>query len=421
MRRDARSAGVLSEFRGALQYCHLHATGHADQFQQSQAEWREQLTWSSTEGAQFRIRYEETRTANDSIAPEVTRLQAREPNFPPESLQCEIKRRSYKDSCKISTERTLWSTLSWIKLRWWQTVRCTLEVRSWRSNGWRQTSNSLDNRQMFLTFELRWSGINLPKIKTQKIFEVCGKKLLLWLVKVFAVGQGWTINHKLQEAERRRRALNLCGKTRKNIWTVGVALQKKSIPQVSDLEILLYWLPRTPLETNLTPFYEIFPSRAQFLFNMRFFFSDGGRGVGKNQHYVEEQGEEPSVLSAKGNPMRSCQKLSLKRKKPRNLTSRKFSNSTTLVFLENDCAREWLGARLGGRASPVLWQCRDFPNVKIKSELCFPTEAHVWIIEVDSAKNMNEWKSSSSRMGRIISDLVVFQKYDKRWVLRGRA
>ena len=50
--------------------------------------------------------FEETRTANASVVPEVTRLQAREGHCPTESLQCEIKRRNCKDSCRISLRGT---------------------------------------------------------------------------------------------------------------------------------------------------------------------------------------------------------------------------------------------------------------------------------------------------------------------------
>ena len=35
-----------------------------------------------------------------------------------------------------------------------------------------------------LTSELRWSGTNLPKIETQKIFELRGKQMIPWLGKI---------------------------------------------------------------------------------------------------------------------------------------------------------------------------------------------------------------------------------------------
>ena len=79
MRRDIHQEEVLSLLRSELQNHHHHHTGgRSEEFQQSQAELRHNLERSNAEGVQVRNLWEETRTANASIAPEVARLQARE-------------------------------------------------------------------------------------------------------------------------------------------------------------------------------------------------------------------------------------------------------------------------------------------------------------------------------------------------------
>ena len=76
--RDADNANTFSKLRSELSLCCLHAEGQSDEFQQSETELRQHLERSKTEGAQVRNFYEETRTANASIAPKATRLRARE-------------------------------------------------------------------------------------------------------------------------------------------------------------------------------------------------------------------------------------------------------------------------------------------------------------------------------------------------------
>ena len=51
--------------------------GQSDEFQQSQAELKQNMERSNTEGAQLRNLYEKTRNANANIATDVVRLQAR--------------------------------------------------------------------------------------------------------------------------------------------------------------------------------------------------------------------------------------------------------------------------------------------------------------------------------------------------------
>ena len=53
-----------------LQHYCFHAEGQSDEFEQSQAEWRQHFVRANTEGAQFRNLYEDTRIANAGIAPE---------------------------------------------------------------------------------------------------------------------------------------------------------------------------------------------------------------------------------------------------------------------------------------------------------------------------------------------------------------
>ena len=46
-------------------------------------------------------------------------------------------------------------------------------------------------------------------------------------------------------------------------------------------------------------------------------------------------------------------------------------------------------------------------NLEVKSTLSFPTEALVWITEVDSVKHMDEFKSTDSILARVIPDFEV--------------
>ena len=61
-----------------LVHYHRHAEGQSDEFQQSQAELRQQWERAFTEGAQLRNVREGTRTANARSASEVVRPRARE-------------------------------------------------------------------------------------------------------------------------------------------------------------------------------------------------------------------------------------------------------------------------------------------------------------------------------------------------------
>ena len=64
----------------------------------------------------------------------------------------------------------------------------------------------------------------------------------------------------------------------------------------------------------------------------------------------------------------------------------------------------------------VIWR------MNFKSEVCssssFPTDAMVGISEIDSARNMDELKSSSSMLGRMIPDFEVLDSKIARY--RGR-
>ena len=74
MRRDTRKLEVVSQSISELQHYHRHAEGQSHEFQQSQAELRQHLGRSNTEGAQLMNLCEETRIANGRIAPKVGRV-----------------------------------------------------------------------------------------------------------------------------------------------------------------------------------------------------------------------------------------------------------------------------------------------------------------------------------------------------------
>ena len=78
IRRHAHIADTLFRLRSELQHDHRHTERQSDEFQQCQAQLGQLLGRSNTEGAQLRNLFEQTRTVNASIAPEVTRLHAPE-------------------------------------------------------------------------------------------------------------------------------------------------------------------------------------------------------------------------------------------------------------------------------------------------------------------------------------------------------
>ena len=76
MRRQPHQEAVVSQFRSELQHYYHPLESPSEEFQQSQAELRHIVERSNAEGTQLRNLIEESRTANASIAPELTRLQA---------------------------------------------------------------------------------------------------------------------------------------------------------------------------------------------------------------------------------------------------------------------------------------------------------------------------------------------------------
>ena len=134
---------------------------------------------------QLRNLCEETRTANARIAPEVVLLQAREAQ-----LSNRVSRmQSQETELEGQLENLLLeNTQINDRLKQIQVTRdsiWTLEIEDGRSNCRRQASNSVAHRLEFLTCELRWCGISLPKIETQTIFEIWGKIILPLLEKIF--------------------------------------------------------------------------------------------------------------------------------------------------------------------------------------------------------------------------------------------
>ena len=110
-KRDADIAEILSQFGGELQHCHLLAEGQSDEFQHYQAELRQHLARSNTEGEQFRSQYQENRTANAGVAPEVTRFRVRDYQLVTDVSTLQKSRDGIKESCKIFARRMLGSLL----------------------------------------------------------------------------------------------------------------------------------------------------------------------------------------------------------------------------------------------------------------------------------------------------------------------
>ena len=133
-------------------------------FNKSQAELGQNLERTNTEGAQFRGLAEETRTANASIAPEVSRIRCREGQL---STRASAMRTELQGQLQnLQQEKTHISALM-------HQIQITNSSMNSRHHEFcaavaRQTPNSIDFRLTFLTCELRWRGINLPEIETQK-------------------------------------------------------------------------------------------------------------------------------------------------------------------------------------------------------------------------------------------------------------
>ena len=153
-------------------------------------------------------------------------------NWPP---HCEIKRRSWKDVCWLSIRRMRGSTISWI----------------------RSTSTSVDSQNLGLAKQLLTSKFELGRAQTEvshwrssvernqssqtrdaeDLRNLRAVKSCLWLVSISGILPRLTDESSTWEQWNWRQfVFDLNGKTRKNFWTVGVAL---SVRQVSDQEIPL--------------------------------------------------------------------------------------------------------------------------------------------------------------------------------------
>ena len=155
--------------------------------------------------------------------------------------------------------------------------------------------------------------------------------------------------------------------------------ERQCAQQVSDQEVLLCWLPHSPLETHLSLF--ILQD-----FSVASAVSCSALGVSppmaletpckeQNKMKLEDQNCLRSFSPEEGGTqMPSSQKqwCPFGRKKTERIVFGKFPNSTTFV----------------------IWK------MNFKSEYCssssFPTEATVWINEIDSARNMDELEQCNS-------------------------
>ena len=149
----------VSQLRSELRHCRPHSVGQSDKFQQSQAEWKQILERSNTQGVQLRHLCEETRTA-----PVLHKNLL---------LQCEIKELQGQLQ-NLHRKNTRTNTLT----NQIQIANNSMKTRNQKLAQQLQTSNLQLRRYRlkFLSCELRWRGINLPKIERQNIFKISGKK-----------------------------------------------------------------------------------------------------------------------------------------------------------------------------------------------------------------------------------------------------
>ena len=92
-----------------------------------------------------------------------------------------------------------------------------------------------------LICEMGWEEVNLPNDETQKIFDICGEKIIHWVVEVFRhSAEIERVTLSLQDAGMESARIQSLWKTPKILGAVGVFIQKKCVQQVSHLEKLFH-------------------------------------------------------------------------------------------------------------------------------------------------------------------------------------
>ena len=156
MRRDADNAEMLSQFRSELRFHRLQTEGWSDEFQHYQSELRQQLDRSSTESSQFRSLCEETKTANALITPDVVRLQVREAQ-----QYTRVSTLQNQETELQGQLQNLRQAEARVNNRMPQ-----IKIHEYKAPGINAAVTEVQYR----------NRLNLPKIETQKIFQIRRKK-----------------------------------------------------------------------------------------------------------------------------------------------------------------------------------------------------------------------------------------------------
>ena len=108
MRRDTHDLEVVIQARSELEHYHRHAECQSDEFQQSQAELRQNLERSNAEGAQLRNLCEETRTANARFARAVGRPQTRKARLSTRvsAMQSQMQKKKRENQVNLKEQDT---------------------------------------------------------------------------------------------------------------------------------------------------------------------------------------------------------------------------------------------------------------------------------------------------------------------------
>ena len=208
------------------------------------------------------------------------------------------------------------------------------------------------------------------------------------------------------------RALNLNGKTRNLLWSVGLVLQKECVKLVSDQEILLCWLPPTAMETHLSLLREISPSWVQSS-SLALNFSHPMAG---NPSFTKRR--------TTWKKRRRCTVGPVSQGEPRVKQYQPNSDHKDYQLQENHSRLQQPGEERDpvhnnhqnsgvSKKEAERIELEKFPNsnsfviwaMNFKIEVCSnyssPTGVVVWMNEIDSAKNVDDWKSSNSMLGTL--------------------
>ena len=164
-RNDA--AETLSLLRSELRFHRLQAEDQSNEFQHSQEESTENVEWSNTERAQFKSLHEET-----SWCTRRSRLRAREAQLVTEVFERGVTNTLPQSPPKeCSGQCSYGSHSDYKQFDGYMAQGIDAAVR-------RPIPKSVIPKLMALICGIRWEEANLPKVETQKLFEIPGARII---------------------------------------------------------------------------------------------------------------------------------------------------------------------------------------------------------------------------------------------------